>query len=167
MTHAARPAVERVHPPKGPYLVVNAVMRWLLADAGRAKRVGEHLLLLHLTGRRSGREITVPVAYRTTEGGPLLVLTNSVWRLNLRAASEVELTWHGRRRPATARLVEDPDEVAEVYGALIAATDPRKAGRRMGIRINVRRAPTHEELAEAARREGLSLVYLSPALVSA
>jgi hypothetical protein len=30
----------------------------------------------------------------------------------------------------------------------------------MGIRINVPRTPTHEELAEAARRDGLSVVYL-------
>ncbi len=166
MADSPRPAVERVHPPKSPYVVVNKVMRWMLADPRRAKRLGEHLLLLHLTGRRSGREITVPVAYRTTEDGALLVLTNSVWRVNLRAGSEVVLTWRGQRRPATARLVEDPDEVAEVYRALIAATDPRKAGRRMGIRINVDRAPTQDELAEAARREGLSLVYLTPALVT-
>lgn len=148
-------------------MVVNTVMRWRLSDARRARRLGEHLLLLHLTGRRSGREVTVPVAYRTTEDGALLVLTNSVWRLNLRAASEVEITLRGERRPATARLVEDPDEVAEVYRALIAATDPRKAGRRMGIRINVGRVPTLDELAEAARREGLSLVYLTPVRVAA
>ena len=148
-------------------MVVNKVMRWLLADARRARRVGEHLLVLHLTGRRSGQQISVPVAYRIGEDGALLVLTNSVWRLNLRAVSEVEVTWRGRRQPATARLVEDPDEVAGVYRALIAASDPRKAGRRMGIRINVDRVPTHDELVEAAQREGLSLVYLTPVRVAA
>jgi hypothetical protein len=30
----------------------------------------------------------------------------------------------------------------------------------MGIRINVPRTPTHAELADAARRDGLSLIYL-------
>lgn len=109
----------------------------------------------------------MPVAYRTTQDEALLVLTNSVWRLNLREVTSVEITWHGQRRPAIARLVEDPDEVAQVYRALIAATGPGKAGRRMGIRINVDRVPTHQELADAARREGLSLVYLTPARVAA
>ena len=35
-----------------------------------------------------------------------------------------------------------------------------EAGRRMGIRVNVDRVPTHEELVDAARRDGLSLSYL-------
>ena len=35
-----------------------------------------------------------------------------------------------------------------------------KAGRRMGIRINVDRVPTHEEMVDAARRDHLSLIYL-------
>ena len=139
----------------------------MLADTRRARRVGEHLLLLHVVGRRSGREITVPVAYRVGGDDTLLVLTNSVWRLNLREVSAVEITWRGQRLPATSRLVENPDEVAGVYRALIASGDPRKAGRRMGIRINVDRVPTHEELADAARRDGLSLVYLTPTRVAA
>jgi len=122
--------------------------------------VGEHLLLLHLSGRKTGRRIDVPVAYRDAPDGRLLVLTSSLWRVNLRERPEVEVTLRGRRLPARAELVEDVDAVAQVYRALIAEQGHAKAGRRMGIRINVDRVPTHEELVEAARREGLSLVYL-------
>ncbi len=127
MLHPRVPRSTIANPPKGPFVVMNKLMRWMLAE----------------------------------------MLTNSVWRLNLRAASEVELTWRGQRRPATARLVESLDEAATVYRALIAAPDPRKAGRGMDIRINVDRVTTREQLAEAARREGLSLVYLTPVRVAA
>ena len=160
MSLTDQPAVQRVQPPKAPYLVVNSAMRWLLSSPSRASRVGEHLLLLHLRGRKTGRRIEVPVAYRGAPDGRLLVLTSSLWRVNLRGRSEVEVTLRGRRLPACAELVEDVDAVAQVYRALIAEQGYAKAGRRMGIRINVARVPTHEELVDAARREGLSLVYL-------
>lgn len=155
-----RPAVERVTPPQAPYQVVNRVMRWLLSSPRRSRRMGEHLLLLHLTGRTSGRPLDVPVAYRPGGEGRLLVLTNSRWRINLRGRPDVEATLRGSRRPAVAELVEDPDAVAEAYARIIDEVGYKKAGRRMGIRINLDRTPTHGELVEAARRDGLSLVYL-------
>ena len=160
MTASSRPAVERVTPPKAPYQVVNRVMRRLLSSPRRSRRLGEHLLLLHLTGRTSGRTLVIPVAYRGTGDGRLLVLTNSRWRVNLRGRPDVDATVRGVRRPAVAELVEDPDVVARTYAGLIREVGPKNAGRRMGIRINVDRPPTHEELVEAARRDGLSLVYL-------
>ncbi|MFC4149847.1 nitroreductase/quinone reductase family protein [Micromonospora mangrovi] len=160
MASSSRPPVQRIRPPKAPYRVVNRVMRWLLSTPSRARRVGRHLLLLHVTGRRTGRELVFPVAYRQAGGGELLVLTNSPWRVNLRDRPDVAVTLLGRRRAARARLVEEPERVAEVYHRLIEEVGHQRAGRRMGIRINVPRTPTHEELADAARRDGLALVYL-------
>ena len=155
-----RPAVQRVQPPSAPYRVVNRVLGWVLSSPRRASRVGEHLLLLHLIGRKTGRRIDVPVAFRDASDGRLLVLTSSGWRVNLRGRPEVEVTLRGRRSPAAAELVEDADTVAGVYQALISDQGYAKAGRRMGIRINVDRLPTHEELVETVRRDGLSLIYL-------
>ena len=164
MASSTRPAVQRVTPPRGPYVVINRVIGWVLSSPRRAGRMGGALLLLHLTGRKTGRLLTFPVAYRPSDDGRLLVLTNSVWRLNLRDRHAVEVTLHGVRGPARAELVEDPAAVAEVYHQLIPEVGHAKAGRRMGIRINVDRAPTLAELEEAVRRDGLSLVYLEPAL---
>ena len=158
-----RPAVQRMRPPKAPYDVINSVLRWVLSSPRRASRVGNHLLLLHLSGRKTGRMIDVPVAYREGPDGRLVVLTSSVWRVNLRERPKVEITLRGLRLPARAELVEDVNAVAQVYGALIQELGHAKAGRQMGIRINVDRAPTHEELVEAARRDRLSLVYLQVA----
>ena len=163
MPSTARPAVERIRPPRLPYRVVNRVLRRLLCDPGRARRVGRHLLLLHVTGRRTGRRLVFPVAYRLPGDGRLMVLTNSGWRVNLRGGADVTVTLHGRDRPARAELVEDPDAVAGVYRALIEEAGYARAGRRMGIRINVPRVPTHEELAEASRRDGLAVIHLDVA----
>ncbi|WIM99660.1 nitroreductase/quinone reductase family protein [Actinoplanes oblitus] len=160
MAVSFRPAVERAQPPKAPYRVVNQVMRWLLSSPRRAQQIGQHLLLLHLTGRRSGRRFVLPVAYHDAGDGRILVLTSSPWRANLRGRAEVEVTLLGERRPARAQLVEDPDQVAAVYLRLIVAAGRRRAGRRLGIRINVDRVPTPGELAEASRRDGLALIYL-------
>ena len=101
-----RPAVQRVQPPKAPYLAVNSVMRWLLSSPRRASRVGEHLLLLHLSGRKTGRRIEVPVAYRGAPDGRLLVLTSSLWRVDLSGRSEVVVTLRGRRLPACSESVQ-------------------------------------------------------------
>jgi len=160
MSVSERPAVQRVQPPKAPYNVVNQVLGWVLSSPRRASRVGEHLLLLHLIGRKTGRRIDVPVAFRDASDGRLLVLTSSGWRVNLRGRSEVEVTLRGRRSRAVAELVEDVDAVARVYQALICEQGYVKARRRMGIRINLDRVPTHEELVDAARRDNLSLIYL-------
>jgi hypothetical protein len=163
MAQHGQAAVERAAPPKGPFVVVNRVMRWLLSSPARSRRVGQQLLLLHVTGRRTGRELTFPVAYRRTTDGRLLVLTNAVWRVNLRGRPDLDVTMLGVRTPARAELVEDPDTVAGVYRELIDREGHARAGRRMGIRINVDRTPTTAELADAARRDGLSLVYLDVA----
>ena len=161
MSSPTRPAVVRVQPPKAPYRVVNRVMTWLLGSPRRARGVGQELMLLHLTGRKSGRALDFPVAYRLQPDGRLQVLTSSPWRVNLRGRPDVEVTLLGVRRPATAELVEDPDAVATIYGGRIEEVGYRKAGRRMGIRITVPRSPTHAELVEAVRRESLAVVLFT------
>lgn len=156
-------AVQRVHPPRAPFDLMNRTMRWLLASPRRARLAGDRVLVLHLTGRTSGRAIDVPVAWRPEPDGRLLVLTTGTWRVNLRGRPDVEVTRRGVRRPAVAELVEDPDAVADVYARLIAEVGRARAVRDLGVRVAVDREPTHAELADAARRDRLSVVRLSVA----
>ncbi|MCA1781430.1 MAG: nitroreductase/quinone reductase family protein [Dermatophilaceae bacterium] len=157
----ARPAVERVYPPKALYGVINPMLTAALSSRRWSKRVGERLLLLHVTGRKTGREFTIPVGHRPAPDGGRVVLTGAPWRVNLRGREEVEVTYRGERRPARAQLVEDPAAVAQVYRELIEEIGPDKAGRQMGIRINVDRVPTLEELEEAVRRDNLAVIHLN------
>jgi hypothetical protein len=153
-----RYAVERVKPPEALIKVGNPVFSWLLRSPLR-RLVGEHLMLLHFRGRKTGRNYTVVVG-RWTIDGRLSVLTNSAWRANFRGGARVEVTLDGERQPGHAEVVEDPEEVARVYRGLIEEYGCEQAGRRLGIRINVNRMPTHEELVDLIVRSGLSVITI-------
>ena len=162
MTSSPTPAVQRAIPPSLMTRVGNPVLTWLLSGSRRAKKLGQDLLLIHVTGRRTGTVYTTPVAYRRQPDGSLQVLTNSGWRVNMRGGpTPVELTVLGRRAPAVAVLEEDPAAVAEVYQRLISEIGLKEAGRRLGIKINVDRAPTYDELLDAVQREHLSVLRLT------
>lgn len=156
---AARPAVERTTPPLLLVKIANPVLRRLLASPLHGL-LDRHLALLHLTGRRTGRRFDIPIGYHDIDG-VTTVFTNSTWRCNLRGGADVELTFRGRRRPAYATLVEDPDTVAGVYGGIIERLGWQSAQRRLGITIHVRRTPTIDELRDAIRVAGLSLVHIT------
>lgn len=152
----SRPAVERHQPPKGPFVVINALMRTVLTSRLHFL-VGDRIALLSYTGRKSGRPFRFPVAVHEVDGG-LVTLTSSSWRHNFAGGLPVTLRRDGQDLHLTATLIEDPDQTAGFYAALIKRYGYDKAGRRLGVRINVDRVPSHEELAEAARRYGLSAV---------
>jgi len=152
-----QPAVERVLPPSLVTRIANPILRRLLRSPLH-RLVSGQLMLLHFIGRKTQRAYTVPVAYHDIDG-TLAVLTNSGWRANFRGGADAEVTMRGRRGPARLVLDEDPDAVASVYAGMIARVG-RSDSRRLGIRINVDRDPTHAELTEAVRASGLSVLRL-------
>lgn len=154
-----RPAVERMHPPQWLWrAVVNPVMRTVLR-LGRPRAVTERLALLHFRGQRSGDGYEIPVGIRDIDGTPS-VITNAGWRVNFRAGHPLALLWRGETRAGQGVLREEADHVASVYRDLIEEVGWQDAGRQMGIRINVDRSPTHEELVEVVEREGLAVLEL-------
>ena len=112
--------------------LINPLMRRLV---GRG-RAGNQILLLHYVGRRSGRHFA--------------------------GRRNIEVTIRGVRQPAQAALCDDPDEVAEIYERLIEDLGTDRAARRLGLRFNVDRAPTRDELKDGIRRSGLSIVRIYP-----
>lgn len=100
-------------------------------------------------------------AYRADIRDHDRVLTSSGWRVNFRGGHPLRVRFEGRWREGTGTLVEDVDEVARFYADRIAAIGWQKAGRQLGIRINVDRAPTLEELREAVTRSHLSVLHLA------
>jgi glyoxylase-like metal-dependent hydrolase (beta-lactamase superfamily II) len=154
----SRPAIERIIPPKAIITVGNPIFGWLLRSRLHGL-VDEHHMLLRFRGRRTGRTYELPVGRRTIDGR-LGVLTNSPWRVNFRSGAPVEAILEGELRRGRAELVEDPEEMARIYANLIEEYGHERAGRRLGIRINVDQAPTHEELVDAIGRSGLSFVAI-------
>ena len=113
-------------------------------------RMGAHLhdlAVISFTGRKTGRRYAVPVGYQELDGHGL-ILTAARWRTNLRGGADVEVVHGGRSRPMRADLIEDADEVADVYVALLQRPELKKATQ-IGLRISGDNMPTHDELAHA------------------
>lgn len=142
--------------------VANVFVRPLLRSSA-GKRINE-LALLCFDGRKSGRRYEVPVEYHEIDGEPL-VLTASAWKRNVRGGADVELVHDGQRLPMRAELVEDPDEVARIYEALIERIGVANAkAMKIGLQVVGDRMPTREEIrsAIAGRRAVVRLRPVSP-----
>jgi hypothetical protein len=136
--------------------LINPLMRRLVSRG----RAGDQILLLHYAGRRSGRHFDVPAGYHLIDG-VVSVLTNSGWRHNFAGGRNIEVTLKGVRKPAHVVLCDDP-EVTDTYERLIRELGTARAARRLGLRFNVDRAPTRDELEDGIRRSGLSIVRIYP-----
>jgi hypothetical protein len=138
----------------------NPVVRALLGSPLHGM-VDNVFLILHVTGRKTGRRYHIPVDYVDIEG-KLAVVTVARWRVNLRGGADVEVTLHGHLRPMHALLEEDPAPVAAGYQAVISRVGWKKAQRLLGISLPEGRAPTIAELTDAAREYGWSVITLTP-----
>jgi hypothetical protein len=137
------PAVQDNPPPAAVLAVMNPIVRTVLRSPLH-RAFSKDLMLLHVTGRRSGRVYVVPVG-RHEHRGQLVASAGGSWRRNLRHGADLEVTLDGRRRHAYGELVEDPQEVAEVFRDMLADEGIKRAPR-LGLQVNVKRAPTLEEL---------------------
>jgi F420H(2)-dependent quinone reductase len=151
--------VKRSVPPPALVKMGNPVVRMLLGSPLHGV-LDDSFLVLHLTGRKTGRRYDIPVGYVDMEG-KLAVVTVSRWRVNLRGGADVEVTLRGRRRPMRALLEEDPAAVAVSYQAMIGRLGWTKAQRQLGILLPGGRAPTLLELSDAAGEYGWSVITLT------
>lgn len=152
------PPVEERIPPRPVLRVVNPLLRALLRSPFH-RPLSAHLMLISVRGRKTGRVYSVPVG-RHESGGMFLVSSDGHWRHNLRGGAHVMLTVDGRERAAYAELDEDGDEVAAVFHTLL-----RRYGRigtaMLGLRINVGRPPTVDEIKPAVARRAIARVRLT------
>jgi hypothetical protein len=144
-------------PPKIVLTVFNPIFAALLRSPLHGVVDGQ-FMLLHFTGRRTGRRYDLVVGRHELDGD-LAVMTHARWRMNFQGGADVEVTVDGRRRRARAVLVEDPDQVAATYAAEIARIGWEGSQRRLGLKL-AGRAPTLEELRQAVDRDDLALVTL-------
>ena len=150
--------VKRSVPPPTLVKMGNPLVRMLLGSPLRGV-LDDSFLVLHLTGRKTGRRYDIPVGYVDMDG-KLIVVTAARWRVNLRGRAEVEVTLRGCLRPMHALLDEDPASVAVSYQAMIGRIGWKKAQRQLGISLPGGRAPTALELNDAACEYGWSVITL-------
>jgi deazaflavin-dependent oxidoreductase (nitroreductase family) len=136
-----RRAVEDSRPPKAVLRIVNPVLVALLRS-GLHRLASKNLMLLTVTGRKSGRSYTMPVTRHEQPDGTLVVSAAGGWRHNLREGADVRVTLDGRERTAHVRLEEDPARATEVFKGLLG----RAGARAVGVKVNVEHSPTAGEI---------------------
>jgi hypothetical protein len=98
--------------------IANVPMRAVLGLPFRTPLSGQ-LMLLHYTGRKTGKRYRQPVSYIDT-GEALLTPGGGRWKLNLRDGEPITVRLRGRLVRLRPELVRDPDEVQRLLGYMFS-----------------------------------------------
>lgn len=143
MTAAAGP-VSRTPPLPLMRHVVNPLVRTVLRSP--AGRWCGPLLVLEMTGRRTGRRRRVPVVGHVC-AGRLYAITDAGWANNFAGSAPVVVVRRGRRLRGSGHLLTDAAATAAVLREAVA-TD---GARGLGLVLPSDRATTDEELCALRR----------------
>ena len=130
-------------------MILRSPFHWLISG---------QVLLLTFTGRKTGKQFTIPVNY-TREGETLSLFTNHGWWKNLRGVAPVGVRLQGRQRTGHAEVITDRGEIATVVERLVAQYGARDTGRRVGLALDTQQPPSHSDL--VAAMAGHAVVRLS------
>jgi deazaflavin-dependent oxidoreductase (nitroreductase family) len=91
----------------------------LLLRSPLHRLVGDRVMLLAVSGRRSGRRYSLPVRYAVDDRTLVVVAEadRTTWWLNLLRQAPVDVRMDGRRRHGIAHLVWDADEADRALAA--------------------------------------------------
>jgi hypothetical protein len=154
------PEVTISHPPEAILRAVNPVLRFLLGTplAGSARK---QMMVVSFKGRKTGRPYSIPLSAHVVDN-QLYALTSAPWKNNFRDGADAEVLHEGNRTPMRGELIADPAVVAGLAHRLAEAYGVKRAQRMMGLGFREQRIPTLEEFTEAAQREHLAVVKLTP-----
>ena len=147
-----RPARDTL-PPRFLWKVGNFVMTRLLGG-----KMGEAIMLITFTGRKSGKTFTTPIGY-TRQGQTLTSFCDSPWQQNLAGGAPVTVTIQGRALPGRAATVSAPDRVAAYVRQHLQNGGPQ-AARQMALALPKGYLPTDEELRIMLRDRVLIIIEL-------
>ena len=145
-----QPAVRMAPPPPQVLRVVNPVVRRLLLSP-LAGRLPPALVVLELTGRRTGRSLAVPVGLHELPEGRV-VFSEAPWRLNFAGGRALVVRRGRERRSGRGVLVEDPERVARTLAVAVEQVGAR------GLAMHV--APGHRLTHDDLVRLGRSMVVV-------
>jgi deazaflavin-dependent oxidoreductase (nitroreductase family) len=149
--------ISRRIPPQRLINMINPLVRRILASPLHGA-LDKSLLILHVTGRRTGRRYDIPVGY-VNLGQQLVVITQHTWRANLRGQDHVEVTYRGHRQPMAARLDEDEQATASILHRIFEHVGTKAAQRQLGLKTDGK--PTLAALADAVHEFHLSTLTLT------
>ena len=91
---------------------VNPIIRWLLKSPFHSL-LSKGIVLVQVTGRKSGRSISTPTAY-LRDGNTLWVISRreSKWWRNVRGGAKVSVLLAGKNLEGQGQVIEDEEAVA-------------------------------------------------------
>lgn len=140
--------------------VLNRVIRPLLASPLHRLLSGRTMLLSY-TGRKTGRRITIPIAYFEWDPGTVLAMSSVLsWIPNLRTGPTVRLRVRGREHDAVPTVFDDRAAIAGLLAEFARRKGPR-AAKALMLGLPGDRQPTPEELHEASLKTRLVIFRLA------
>lgn len=154
-------AIDAGHPPSAVLKILNPVLGFLLRTpfAGPARK---QFMVLSFTGRKSGREFTIPVSAHLIDN-ELYALTGAVWKQNFNGGADAQVVYDGKSTAMRGELIRDRAIVSGLYVKCAQSYGARRAQVMIGLKFRDQRVPTLEEFAEAVDRMKLCAIRFTPA----
>jgi hypothetical protein len=154
-------AIDVGHPPDALLRLVNPLLNALLRSP-LAGPVGKQLMVLSFTGRKSGRQFTIPVSAHVIDND-LYALTGAPWKQNFRGGAPAQVVYNGKTTTMHGELIRDRPVVSDLYLRCVQSYGVKRAQRMIGLKFREQRIPTLEEFGEAVDRMHLAAIRLTPA----
>jgi hypothetical protein len=160
MTEQSSP-ISISHPPDAVLRVVNPIMKLLLRTpfAGAARN---QFMVLHFTGRKSGRAYSIPVSAHLIDG-TLYAMAAATWKNNFREGAAAQVLHNGKTTTMRGELITDTAHVADLYARCAESYGVKRAERAMGLAFRDHQMPTRDQFAEAVDQLGLGAIRFTPA----
>lgn len=149
-------AVVLSHPPVSLLHAANPVVRFLLRTP-LAGVVRNQVMVVSVTGRRTGRRYSIPLSAHRIDGD-LYALSSAPWKHNFRNGATAEVLLGGKTACMRAVLIEDRAVVADLSRRCAEAYGVRRAQPMMGLKFRGGQLPAVEDFAEAVDRHGYAAV---------
>ncbi len=144
---------ERRRPPKFANSIASVLLRSPLHGI-----MSSFLVLLTFTGRKSGKQYTIPVGYGR-KGNTLSIFTDNKWYKNLQVNPEVKVRLQGKECSGTAEVIlDDKERTAQEMQDFVSRS--KQAARAYGVTFDADGKINQELLRKAAENWVLILVHL-------
>lgn len=152
-------AVELVHPHETLMRFVNPTLRVALRIPGLGSALKD-FMVVNFTGRKSGRQFSVPVSAHRLDGD-LYAILEAGWKHNFTDGAPADVVHAGKTTAMQGQLIKDPATVADIAHRIATGYGPKKAQLLMGLKFTAGTVPTVDEFTEAATRLKLTAIRLT------
>jgi hypothetical protein len=136
----------------------NRIISWLLSSPLHGL-LSENVMLIRVTGRKSGRIYTTPVNY-VRDGGIRWVTSfrNRTWWRNLKGGAPVSVLLAGKELSGQGQAIVDAEDVAESLRGFFQKVSGR--AKYFGVRLDPEGRPDAQDCSRAAQEHVIIRIEL-------